>query len=283
MTLHSAPDTSTAVPAPVERGLHLELDPGHTRMGVGFGVSVSVHVVVALIVFVIVRYAPEPERVAFLPERSPEGLVWIAQAGPGGGGGGGGDPEPEPPAEIEIPGEDAVAVPTIEPAEPEVEEPEVLDQSISISVLSMTSGDTLQPGMLESQQVSVSVSRGAGLGVGIGEGEGDGLGEGRGGGFGGGAFRPGNGVELPRVIRRVPPRYTANAMRAQVQGTVLLECVVLSDGSVGDVRVIRSLDQSFGLDEEAVRAARQWEFEPGTRFGEPVAVLVQIELNFTIR
>ena len=65
--------------------------------------------------------------------------------------------------------------------------------------------------------------------------------------------------------------------------TVLLECVVLPDGTVGPVEVVRSLDSSFGLDQEAVRAAKQWRFRPGTRFGEPVSVLVTIELTFTLR
>ena len=59
-------------------------------------------------------------------------------------------------------------------------------------------------------------------------------------------------------------------MRAKVQGTVLLECVVLPDGTVGDVEVVRSLDPTFGLDQEAIKAARQWRFAPGTRFGDPV-------------
>ena len=39
----------------------------------------------------------------------------------------------------------------------------------------------------------------------------------------------------------------------------------------------------LSLDEEAIRAAQQWRFAPGTRFGEPVAVLVSIELSFTLR
>jgi hypothetical protein len=43
--------------------------------------------------------------------------------------------------------------------------------------------------------------------------------------------------------------------------------------------VVKSLDGSFGLDAEAVKAARQWRFTPGTRFGEPVAVLVIIDLE----
>ena len=88
---------------------------------------------------------------------------------------------------------------------------------------------------------------------------------------------------MPRVIKEVKPQYTSDAMRAKVQGLVLLECVVRSDGSVGNVQVVRSLDPTFGLDQEAVNAARQWRFAPGTRMGEPVAVLVTIELTFTLR
>ena len=72
-------------------------------------------------------------------------------------------------------------------------------------------------------------------------------------------------------------------MRAKVQGTVLLECVVLPDGSVGNVQVSKSLDPNFGLDQEAIKAAKQWRFRPGTRQGQPVAVLVTIELTFTLR
>jgi len=85
------------------------------------------------------------------------------------------------------------------------------------------------------------------------------------------------------VLREVKPQYTSDAMRAKVQGTVLLECVVLPDGSVGNVDVVRSLDSTFGLDQEAVKAARQWRFVPGTRLGQPVPVLVTIELTFTLR
>jgi TonB family protein len=98
-----------------------------------------------------------------------------------------------------------------------------------------------------------------------------------------GIYRPGSGVINPRILREVKPQYTADAMRAKVQGTVLLECVVLPDGTVGRVDVVKSLDSTFGLDQEAVKAAKQWRFQPGTRFGEPVAVLVTLELTFTLR
>ena len=69
-----------------------------------------------------------------------------------------------------------------------------------------------------------------------------------------GVYRPGSGVINPRILREVKPQYTADAMRAKVQGTVLLECVVLADGTVGRVDVVKSLDPTFGLDAEAVKA-----------------------------
>ncbi len=124
---------------------------------------------------------------------------------------------------------------------------------------------------------------GTGTGSGVGPGQGSGLGPGTGGGTGGGNYRPGNGVTVPRVLREVKPQYTSDAMRAKVQGVVLLECVVRPDGSVGDVQILRSLDGVFGLDQEAIKAAKQWRFAPGTRLGEPVPVLVTIELQFTLR
>jgi periplasmic protein TonB len=93
----------------------------------------------------------------------------------------------------------------------------------------------------------------------------------------------GAGVTRPRLLREVKPQYTAGAMNARLQGSVVLECVVRPDGSVGDVRVLRSLDPVFGLDQEAVKAALQWRFLPGTRLGTPIAVRVTIELAFAIR
>jgi len=90
-------------------------------------------------------------------------------------------------------------------------------------------------------------------------------------------------VTTPVVLREVKPQYTSDAMRAKVQGAVWLECVVRADGTVGEVKVIRSLDSTFGLDLEAMKAARQWRFRPGTRMGEPVNVLVIIQLDFTLR
>ena len=71
------------------------------------------------------------------------------------------------------------------------------------------------------------------------------------------------------------------AYEAKVEGTVVLSCVVRTDGSVGGMQVTRSLRPD--LDEQAVIAAKQWRFQPGTKDGEPVPVRVTIELTFTIR
>jgi protein TonB len=72
-------------------------------------------------------------------------------------------------------------------------------------------------------------------------------------------------------------------MRAKVQGRVVVECIVNADGTVGDARVVRSLDDVFGLDQEALKAAKQWRFQPGTYRGQPVPVRITIELTFTLR
>jgi TonB family protein len=72
-------------------------------------------------------------------------------------------------------------------------------------------------------------------------------------------------------------------MRAKIQGIVWLEAVVMENGSVGQVRVTRSLDPTFGLDQEAERTVKKWVFAPGTRLGQPVPVLIEIEMSFTLR
>ncbi len=96
-------------------------------------------------------------------------------------------------------------------------------------------------------------------------------------------FTPGSGVTLPTPVRSVKPGYTAAAMDARIEGTVLLDIVVLDDGKVGEAKVTRSLDMEYGLDTQAVEAAKQWLFKPGTKDGKPVAVRVSLEMTFTLK
>ena len=87
---------------------------------------------------------------------------------------------------------------------------------------------------------------------------------------------------LPVPIHQEKPQYTQAAMAAQIEGPVLLEATVLADGSTGDVKVVQSLDSTLGLDDEAVKALKQWTWKPGTRGGQPSNVMVQIEMKFTL-
>jgi len=96
-------------------------------------------------------------------------------------------------------------------------------------------------------------------------------------------YKPGNGVTLPRVITQVRADYTNEARERRIVGSVLLDVVVQSDGSVGDVKVARSLDAVYGLDDNAVTAMKQWAFAPGTKDGKPVAVGISVEMTFTLK
>ncbi len=219
-------------------------------------------------------------------------IVWLDVPGPGGGGGGGGNEKPEPIKKVELKGKEKITVPAVKPPAPDPKPekpPESPIQNLTIPAQTLASADLAQAGAMEGIPTSDSLGlgrgggAGTGVGTGIGSGRGSGLGDGWGGGTGGGAYRPGNGVETPRLLREVKPQYTAQAMRAKIQGEVLLECIVQPTGEVGNIRIVRSLDSAFGLDQEAIKAARQWRFAPGTRQGQPVAVLVTIAIAFTLR
>jgi periplasmic protein TonB len=218
-------------------------------------------------------------------------MVFLQSPGPGGGGGGGGNRQPAPPSRAQGVGRDRVTLAVaprlaVDDREPAASAP--TSQVVSLDAVPMASGTTYQMGLPEappslgfSQGPGVGGGVGEGVGTGLGSGIGPGLGAGSGGGFGGGAHRPGNGVEAPTLLKQVPPVYTADALHRRIQGSVALEVVVGRDGVPSAIRVVRSLDV-YGLDEEAIRAARQWRFNPG-RIGEtPVDVLVMIVIDFRI-
>jgi TonB family protein len=98
-----------------------------------------------------------------------------------------------------------------------------------------------------------------------------------------GVYTPGQGVVAPQLVKDVPPQYTAEARAARIQGSVKLDAVVLADGTVGEVRVTQSLDTVYGLDDQSVKAIKQWVFEPGKKDGKPVPVRVDIETTFTLK
>jgi TonB family protein len=86
------------------------------------------------------------------------------------------------------------------------------------------------------------------------------------------------GGQPPRLVHEVRPNYTREAMERRVEGRVDLEMEIRADGSVGAVRVTRSLDQD--LDIAAIAAVREWTFRPGLLNGKGVPVLAEVEMTF---
>src|SRR5215468_1389816 len=121
---------------------------------------------------------------------------------------------------------------------------------------------------------------GSGSGGGIGVGTGPGVGEGRGGGIGGGVFRVGGGVSAPKEIYAPDPEYSEEARKAKYQGVCVLSLIVGPDGKPRDIKLSRSL--GLGLDEKAIQAVNQWKFEPAMKDGKPVAVAINVEVQFRL-
>ena len=88
------------------------------------------------------------------------------------------------------------------------------------------------------------------------------------------------GMKAPTIRKNVKPEHPLAAVKARVEGTVVLEALVDEQGRVADVRVTKSIPL---LDQAAMDAARQWEFTPTLMNGEPVPVLVQLEMDFRMR
>ena len=273
--------------------------PSTTR--VPLVVSSTVHVGLVALVALLTTLTTAPTATTLSADHpEPTRLVFLAEPGPGGGGGGGllqktAPPKallegrrtlispmparvaPRPIEVITVSPEPALAPLNAEPL-PVVVAPIVsapADSRSRIGVLEQTSAaaDSHGPGR--------SGGTGSGTGTGAGGGEGSGIGPGSGGGTGGGPYRGGSGIEPPQLVHEVKADYTEDARQRHITGDVLLEIVVQRDGSVGDVKVLQGL--SWGLNERAVQAVRQWRFTPARRQGSPVDVIVEVAVEFKIR
>ena len=264
----------------------------HTRATIAAAAALHAVAAAMLITFTLVpRATGRRVEVARAPEvaQVPR-IVFLQVPGPGGGGGGGGNRSVDPPSRAENVGRDGITLPVARPVEiARAPEDAVPSQSVALTAIPLASGVTYRMGA-PSTGPSLGFSRGPGTGGGVGDGSGTGIGSGMGpgigpgsgGGFGGGAYRVGNGVTAPTLRSQVRPLYTSEAMQRKIQGTVVLEMIVGSDGVPYDVRVVRSLDAG-GLDAEAIRAAKAWRFNPGRLGDTPVDVLVVLVIDFHLR
>jgi protein TonB len=256
-------------------------DIGHR--GLSGLASAALHAVVAATLIAALQVGSPKSTPASAQALIPRHLIWIPSIDIGGGRDSGGDRSRIPPRQARQIGPDPTTVPAAQPDPSTTIADKPPDDISSIPARPMADATLALAGVIQSDGPSTSLGPGtAGPGTSPGSDRG-GLGERPGPGFGPGVTSGGPGVTFPTPIEQVKPQYTADAMRARVQGTVLIECVVMPDGSVGDLRIMRSLDRQFGLDEEAIKAAKRWRFRPGRLNGEPVPVIVSIELVFSVR
>lgn len=253
------------------------------RFGGAVGASVAAHLGLLAIMLAVLAVPGVSEMIS--PDQP--SVVYVFTPGPGGGGGGGGNNTPDPPAKAElVTPKPAVTPPAPVPkpvveAPPQVVLPPITTQAPVALPGALTGLSTPTPSL----GPGTGGGGGTGRGTGTGEGTGSGVGPGSGGGTGGGVYRPGSAVTNPVVIFEKKPAYTAEAMRAKIQGAVEIEAIVRANGTLDSARVVRSLDKMYGLDQKAIEAVRQWRFKPGVlkATGAPVDIMVTIELTFTLR
>lgn len=206
---------------------------------------------------------------------------------PSGGGGGGGDRDKLLASKGALPKQSMqqitppAAVIRNEAPKLPVEPTVVIPPQVKLPQIAGNLGDPLSNVMGPASNGTGSGSGiGNGSGGGVGSGTGPGFGPGFGGGTGGGVFRVGGGVSAPKALYAPDPEYSEEARKAKWQGTVVLWVIVSPDGRTRDIKVQRSL--GLGLDEKAVEAVRSWKFDPAKKDGQPVAVQINVEVNFRL-
>ena len=211
---------------------------------------------------------------------SAEKLIWVGDGASGGPRGG-------PPQQLETRRESSSPRAAGEIARHNPPAPDsTFESALKLVVPALPEPSALSdlPGSVTSVLITDAAPAGSvgSVGGSIGAGTGPGGNGGNTVGFGENGSGPG-GITQPTLIQQVQPGYTADALHARAQGVVTVEAVVNADGSVGDVRVLRTFSPSYGLDAEAMRAVKQWRFRPGSRRGRAAPMYVTMELTFSLR
>jgi TonB family protein len=220
------------------------------------------------------------------------------------GGGGGGDHSrlPAQSGKLPPPSNIQAAIPTAPP----IHTPALpvagmdLDPALWKDMKAPVFGDPRSASQVESKGPGEGGGIGENQGLGIGAGSGPGYGRGEGGNMGGdsrqlgccgegggsgsgrsGRFDVATQVEQKaRLLSKPEPQYTEEARKNAVSGTVVLRAIFASSGEVVQIRALRTLP--FGLTERAIAAARQIQFVPALKGGQPVSVSMQLEYNFNL-
>ena len=92
-------------------------------------------------------------------------------------------------------------------------------------------------------------------------------------------IRVGGQVEAARLIFQPKPEYPPLAKMARIQGTVRLEAIISKDGMIQDLKVMQGHPL---LVKSALEAVQRWRYQPTLLNGEPVEVITEIDVNFTL-
>jgi protein TonB len=185
--------------------------------------------------------------------------------------GGGGSPDKAPPVKGKVP--------------PKMQAPQVTPQLVeppppTVDIQDPIPEDSKLPNFgMANSNLRLS-SGGGGTGGGFGSGHGLGYGDGTGGNWGGGLEHVGGKVTAPYQINQVEAEFSDEARRAKYQGIVVVAIIVDKQGNPQNPRVVRAL--GMGLDEKAIEAVMKYKFHPAMKDGKPVAVPVNIEINFRL-
>jgi len=88
-------------------------------------------------------------------------------------------------------------------------------------------------------------------------------------------------LTAPVALTKVDPAYPQELMRDRIEGTVTVYAVIHSDGTVGELKVLRGVDDR--LDANAMNALSHWKFRPGTKNGAPVELEAVVQIPFVLR
>jgi protein TonB len=195
-------------------------------------------------------------------------------------GGGGGQKGPTPVSKGQLPKFAKIQI--TPPKAPPMEQPKIRMPDPTIEVqkdLKMANNTMLNFGDPKAAAVGNSMGNGKG-GTGIGSGDGTGYGPGCCGNTGGDLRQIGGRVSAPSIIYKVEPEFSEEARKAKFMGTVLVGLIVDKNGRPQNVHIVRGV--GMGLDESAVAAVKQYRFKSAMEGKTPVAVPLNIEVEFQI-
>lgn len=95
-------------------------------------------------------------------------------------------------------------------------------------------------------------------------------------------YTPGGDVTPPVLIKQVLPLYPKEATREHITTKVFLEAIIDANGIPQRIKIIYSPHDQFGFSREAIAALKQWRFRPGMKGGKPVAVRMNLEVDFRL-